>query len=85
VFGDMQLLRSMKITLMLACIGDHFVMGPERAAEAVALVQPARVAAMHYGTVRFLSGTPAQFAAALSARDLQTRYLPLQIEQTVEL
>jgi L-ascorbate metabolism protein UlaG (beta-lactamase superfamily) len=85
VFGDMQLLRSMKISLMLACIGDHFVMGPERAAEAVALVQPARVAAMHYGTVRFLPGTPSQFAAALGARGLESRFQPLRIGETVEL
>ncbi|HZW87497.1 MAG TPA: metal-dependent hydrolase [Myxococcaceae bacterium] len=85
VFGDMQLLRSMKVSLMLACIGDHFVMGPERAAEAVALVQPVKVAAMHYGTVRFLPGTPAQFATALGARDLLNRYQSLQIGQTLEL
>ena len=85
VFTDMQMLKSMKITLMLACIGDHFVMGPERAADAVALVQPAKVVAMHYGTVRFLPGTPAQFAAALTARDLGSRYQPLQIGETLEL
>jgi L-ascorbate metabolism protein UlaG (beta-lactamase superfamily) len=85
VFSDMQLLRRMKITLMLACIGDHFVMGPERAADAVALVQPAKVAAMHYGTVRFLPGTPAQFASALTARHLGSRYQPLQIGETLEL
>jgi len=84
-FTDMQLLRSMKITLMLACIGDHFTMGPERAAEAVALVQPAKVAAMHYGTFPALNGTPAQFAAALKAKDLLMRYQPLQIHETLEL
>ena len=58
LFGDMQLLRSMKVTLMLACIGDHFTMGPSRAAEAVALVQPTKVAPMHYGTFPALTGTP---------------------------
>jgi L-ascorbate metabolism protein UlaG (beta-lactamase superfamily) len=85
VFTDMQLLRSMKISLMLACIGDHFTMGPDRAAEAVALVQPAKVAAMHYGTFPFLNGTPAQFAAALKAKDLLLRYQPLQIHETLDL
>src|SRR5262249_15322430 len=85
LFGDMRLLRAMNVTLMLACIGDHFVMGPERAAEAVAFVQPAKVAAMHYGTVGFLSGTPAQFTAALNARNLRSRYQPLQIGETLEL
>jgi L-ascorbate metabolism protein UlaG (beta-lactamase superfamily) len=85
VFTDMQLLRSMKITLMLACIGDHFTMGPERAAEAVALAQPAKVAPMHYATFPVLTGTPAQFAAALKAKDLLMRYQPLQLHETLEL
>ena len=85
VFTDMQLLRSMKITLMLACIGDHFTMGPERAAEAVALAQPAKVAGMHYGTFPVLTGTPAQFAAALKAKDLLLKYQPLQIHETLDL
>ena len=84
-FTDMQLLKSMKISLMLACIGDHFTMGPERAAEAVSMVQPAKVAPMHYGTFPALSGTPAQFAAALKAKDLLLRYQPLQLHETVDL
>jgi L-ascorbate metabolism protein UlaG (beta-lactamase superfamily) len=83
-FTDMQLLRSMKITLMLACIGDHFTMGPDRAAEAVALAQPAKVAPMHYGTFPVLTGTPAQFAAALKAKDLLGRYQPLQLRETLD-
>ncbi|HET9158303.1 MAG TPA: metal-dependent hydrolase [Myxococcaceae bacterium] len=85
VFTDMQLLKSMKVTLMLACIGDHFTMGPERAAEAAAMVQPEKVAPMHYGTFPVLSGTPAQFAAALKARGLLGRYQPLQLRETLEL
>ncbi len=84
-FTDMQLLRSMRITLMLACIGDHFTMGPERAAEAVALAQPAKVAPMHYGTFPVLTGTPAQFAAALKAKDLLLRYQALGIHETLDL
>ena len=85
VFTDMQLLKSMKVTLMLACIGDHFTMGPERAAEAAVMVQPEKVAPMHYGTFPVLSGTPAQFAAALKARGLLGRYQPLQLRETLEL
>ena len=84
-FTDMQLLKSMKITLMLACIGDHFTMGPDRAAEAVAMAQPAKVSPMHYGTFPVLTGTPAQFAAALKAKDLLLRYQPLQLHETVDL
>ena len=84
-FTDMQLLRPMKITLMLACIGDHFTMGPERAADAVSLVQPEKVAPMHYGTFPVLSGTPAQFAAALKAKGLLGKYQPLGLHETLEL
>lgn len=85
LFGDMQLLRGMKVTLMLACIGDHFTMGPSHAADAVALVQPTKVAAMHYGTFPVLTGTPAEFVAALKARGLLERYQPLQLHETLEL
>ena len=84
-FTDMQLLKSMRITLMLACIGDHFTMGPERAADAVSLVQPEKVAPMHYGTFPVLSGTPAQFAAALKAKGMLGRYQPLGLHETLEL
>ena len=84
-FTDMQLLRPMKITLMLACIGDHFTMGPERAADAVSLVQPEKVAPMHYGTFPVLSGTPAQFAAALKAKGLLGKYQPLGLHETLDL
>ena len=85
LFGDMQLLRSMKVTLMLACIGDHFTMGPARAAEAVALVQPAKVSPMHYGTFPVLNGSPSDFVVALKAKGLFDRYQPLQLHETLEL
>jgi L-ascorbate metabolism protein UlaG (beta-lactamase superfamily) len=85
VFTDMQLLKSFKITLMLACIGNHFTMGPDRAADATAFVQPEKVAPMHYGTFPVLSGTPAQFAAALKSKGLLGRYQPLQLKETLEL
>ena len=84
-FTDMQLLKPMRITLMLACIGDHFTMGPERAADAVSLVQPEKVAPMHYGTFPVLSGTPAQFAAALKAKGLLGKYQPLGLHETLDL
>ena len=32
--------RFNKIDIMLVCIGDHFTMGPARAAEAVKLIAP---------------------------------------------
>jgi len=60
-------------------------MGPERAADAVSLVQPEKVAPMHYGTFPVLSGTPAQFAAALKAKGLLGKYQPLGLHETLEL
>ena len=41
LFSDMALVKRFhKIDVMLVCIGDHFTMGPARAAEAVKLVDP---------------------------------------------
>src|SRR5262249_2649683 len=85
VFGDMQMLRAARVTVMLACIGDHFTMGPERAAQAVDLVQPSRVIAMHYGTFPILTGTPADFVAGLKNWELLGRYQPMALHSTLEL
>jgi L-ascorbate metabolism protein UlaG (beta-lactamase superfamily) len=60
-------------------------MGPERAADAVALVQPDKVAPMHYGTFPVLVGTPAQFAAALKTKGLLSKYQPLGLHETLDL
>ena len=73
LFSDMTLLtKPRKVDVMLVCIGDHFVMSPEQAAEAVKLVQPTVVVPMHYGTFPALPGTAAQFRAALQARARKT-------------
>jgi L-ascorbate metabolism protein UlaG (beta-lactamase superfamily) len=45
---------------MLACIGDHFTMGPDRAAEAVKLVKAKQVVPMHFGTFPVLTGRPGE-------------------------
>lgn len=58
------------IDVMLVCIGDHFTMGPERAAVAVQWVHPTHEIPMHYGTFPFLTGTPTEFRAALARRGL---------------
>ncbi len=80
VFGDMAAIgRSHKIDYMLVCIGDHFTMGPEGAADAVRLVAPAKAVPMHYGTFPVLTGTPQQFAAALRARKLGSKLLELEL------
>jgi len=58
-FGDMQYIGDFyKPNLMLACIGDHFTMGPKTAARAVELIKPQYVIPMHYGTFPVLTGTP---------------------------
>src|SRR5262249_2167763 len=51
LFGDMALIgKFAKIDVMLACIGDHFTMGPDRAAEVTKLVNAKQVVPMHFGT-----------------------------------
>ncbi len=80
-FEDMADVRQYgKIDVMLACIGDHFTMGTQRAAAAVALVQPRIVVPMHYGTFPVLTGTPLQFEVALKARGLAKKFMSLQID-----
>jgi len=44
--------------LLLVCIGDHFTMGPDTAAESIVLIDPEYVIPMHYGTFPLLTGTP---------------------------
>jgi len=84
LFGDMALLRKYgNIDLMLACIGDHFTMGPKGAAEAVKLVSPKRVVPMHYGTfLPMMTGTPEQFKAELKALGLAEKLFPMTVGQT---
>jgi len=81
VFGDMaELGRLHKIDYMLVCIGDHFTMGPEGAAEAVRLVGPVKAIPMHYGTfMPMMTGTPEQFAASLRARKLGNKLQELEV------
>ncbi len=69
VFSDMKLISEFDhINVMLACIGDHFTMGPKGAALAVQFVHPDVVIPQHYGTFPILTGTPEAFAKALKAR-----------------
>ena len=71
LFSDMALVsRYNKIDVMLVCIGDHFTMGPKRAADAVKLVRPSTVIPMHYGTFSVLTGTPEAFDRELKEREV---------------
>lgn len=83
LFGDMKLIGDLsKVDVMLACIGDKFTMGPERAAVAVELVNPALVIPMHFGTFAALTGTPEAFEAALKKRNLKTVFKRMQVNET---
>ncbi len=86
LFGDMaQIGRFAKIDLMLACIGDHFTMGPDRAAEAVKLVKPKQVAGMHFGTFPILNGTPSEFAKAVKKTGASAKVVELKIGTPITL
>jgi L-ascorbate metabolism protein UlaG (beta-lactamase superfamily) len=62
LFSDMSLVsRFTPIDWMLCCMGDHFTMGPERAAAAVELVKPKHVVPIHHSTFPLLTGTPETF------------------------
>ena len=86
LFSDMALVkRFQKIDIMLVCIGDHFTMGPARAAEAVKLVTPKTVIPMHYGTFPVLTGTPEVFERELKKRKLKSKLRVMKIGETIAL
>src|SRR5205814_10510105 len=62
-----------QIDIMLVCIGDHFTMGPIRAADAVTAVNPRSVVPIHYGTVSVLTGSPEVFEREPKKRELQAQ------------
>src|SRR6266516_4001140 len=86
LFSDMALVsRFNKIDIMLVCIGDHFTMGPARAAEAVKLVAPQTVIPMHYGTFPVLTGTPEEFGRELKQRHVKAELRIMNIGETITL
>ena len=86
LFSDMALLtRFHSIDVMLVCIGDHFTMGPARAAEAAKLVRPRTVIPMHYGTFPLLTGTPEAFGRELKHRQAQTELRVMRVGETIAL
>jgi L-ascorbate metabolism protein UlaG (beta-lactamase superfamily) len=86
LFSDMGLLpRFHSIDVMLVCIGDHFTMGPARAAEAVKLVRPRTVIPMHYGTFPVLTGTPEAFERELKNRKSDAQLRVMKIGETLAL
>jgi L-ascorbate metabolism protein UlaG (beta-lactamase superfamily) len=86
LFSDMALVsRFNKIDIMLVCIGDHFTMGPARAAEAVKLVGPRMAIPMHYGTFPVQTGTPEAFERELKARGATTKLRVMKVGETIAL
>jgi L-ascorbate metabolism protein UlaG (beta-lactamase superfamily) len=86
LFSDMALVKQFhKIDIMLVCIGDHFTMGPARAAEAVKLVTPKSVIPMHYGTFPVLTGTPETFERELNKRKLESKLRVMKVGETIAL
>jgi len=86
LFSDMALVKRFhKIDVMLICIGDHFTMGPARAAEAVKLVAPKTVIPMHYGTFPALTGTPELFERELKKRKSKSKLHVLKAGDTIAL
>jgi L-ascorbate metabolism protein UlaG (beta-lactamase superfamily) len=69
---------------MLVCIGDHFTMGPARAAEAVKLVNPREAIPMHYATFPLLTGTPEAFERELKGRGVDAQLRVMKVGETIE-
>ncbi len=86
LFSDMALLaRFHNIDLMLVCIGDHYTMGPAKAAEAVKMVGPRIVIPMHYGTFPVLTGTPEVFERELKNRKADAQMRVMKVGETIAL
>jgi len=86
LFSDMALVSQFnKIDIMLVCIGDHFTMGPARAAEAVKLVAPQTAIPMHYATFPVLTGTPEAFERELKKRAVKAELRVMKIGETITL
>lgn len=73
------------IDVMLVCIGDHFTMGPVRAAEAVKLIRPKMTIPNHYGTFEVLTGTPEEFGAELKKIGAQAELRVMQVGETITI
>jgi len=86
VFSDMAYISQFhKVDVMLACIGGHFTMDPERAAHATRLVKPRIVIPMHFGTFPVLDGTTDAFAASLRKQGVRTKLQVMTPGQTIKL
>ncbi len=86
LFSDMALIPKFgPVSVMLACIGGHFTMGPDRAAQAVKFVGPKKVIPMHFGTFPLLKGTPAALTQELKKLGSDTTVEVMAIGATLKL
>jgi L-ascorbate metabolism protein UlaG (beta-lactamase superfamily) len=86
LFSDMALVsRYDRIDIMIVCIGDHFTMGPARAADAVQLVDPRIVIPQHYATFPVLTGTPDAFDGELKKRELKAELRVMKVGERMNL
>jgi len=86
LFSDMALVsRSTPIDWMLVCMGGHFTMGPDRAADAIEFVKPRFVVPIHFGTFPLLKGTPEMLAQELKKRGSQAQLRAMKPGQTISL
>jgi L-ascorbate metabolism protein UlaG (beta-lactamase superfamily) len=78
VFGDMRLIGQMyHPDLVLAPIGNHFVMSPQDAAMALRdMIRPRYVIPIHYGTTPQLRGTPAEMIQAMGGATVPRILVP---------
>ena len=60
-------------------------MGPDRAAEAVKLVNPRQVIPMHYGTFPVLTGTPEALERELKKRKVKAELRVMTVGETIAL
>ena len=73
------------IDVMLICIGDHFTMGPVRAAEAAKLIGPKITIPNHYGTFPVLTGTPEEFSKELKKVGAKTELRVMDVGETITI
>lgn len=86
LFSDMSWIAAFhRVDVMLTCMGDHFTMGPARAAEAVKLVKARKTIPMHFGTFPVLTGTPAEFKKELQQRGSDSVMQEMKIGETIQM
>lgn len=86
LFSDMSLVPlEREIDYMLVCMGDHYTMGPMRAARAVELVKPRVAVPIHYGTFPVLTGTPQAFGDELEKRGSRTELRVMNVGETINI